>query len=125
MGPELLPHIARAAMIDPLDWNDGAVFDLKPSQPSWEDAAPCVVVRGTTVEWKRHPVRMTANHDLAVSIDPVDDALLKFALLALERSRGAPLPEHVSQPVAEAGRSSGEEIHGITQNIRLMPMHDE
>lgn len=78
VGSELLAHVTGSTMIGPLNGNDGAVFNLQAGDSTRENAASRVEVWRTAVEWEGHAVGVPADHDPAVSIDPVDDALLEL-----------------------------------------------
>ncbi len=73
---ELLADVSRSALIDPLNGRNRAVFNFQAGDPTGENAAASVVIGRTSVERKRHSVRVSADNNLTVSINPIDDAML-------------------------------------------------
>ena len=73
---ELLADVSRPTLIDPLNGHDRAVFNFQASDPAGEDAAAGVVVRGAPIGRKRHSVCVSADNNLTVGINPIDDAML-------------------------------------------------
>ncbi len=73
---ELLADVSRSALIDPLNGRNRAVFNFQAGDPTGENAAASVVVGRAPIERERHSVRVPADHNLTMSVNPVDDAML-------------------------------------------------
>ncbi len=82
-------------MIDPLNRNDRTIFNLKAGDPARKYPASRVEVGRAPIKRERHPVRVSADHDLTMSVNPVDDAVLEFPLLALQWRWGLPFPQEI------------------------------